>query len=42
MVVGPLAELKPRLEALDLGALDVRNASGEAMKAARAVRSSRR
>ena len=42
VVVGPLAELKPRLEALNLGALEVRDASGEAVKAARAVRSSRR
>ena len=39
VVVGPLADLKPRLEALELGPLDVRNASGEAAKAARAVRS---
>jgi zinc protease len=42
VVVGPLADLKPRLEALGLGAVDVRNASGEAVKAARAVRSTRR
>jgi zinc protease len=42
VVVGPLAQLKPRLEALDLGRLDVRNASGEAIKAARAVRSTQR
>jgi len=42
VVVGPVGELKPRLEALDLGPLDVRNASGEAVKAARAVRSTHR
>jgi predicted Zn-dependent peptidase len=42
VVVGPMAELKPRLEALELGSVDVRSASGEAMKAAKAVRSSRR
>lgn len=42
VVVGPLAELKPRLQALELGALDVRDASGEASKAARAIRSTKR
>jgi zinc protease len=42
VVVGPMAELKPRLEALDLGALEIRNASGEAVKAVRAVRPSPR
>src|SRR5262249_59678182 len=42
VVVGPLAELKPRLEGLDLGAVEVRHASGQAVKAARAGRSTRR
>jgi zinc protease len=42
VVVGPLAELRPRLEALELGAVSVRSATGEAVKATRAVRSGSR
>ena len=38
VVVGPLAELRPRLEALGLGDLALRDATGEAVKAARAVK----
>jgi predicted Zn-dependent peptidase len=38
VVVGPLAELRPRLEALGLGALALRDATGEAVKATRAVK----
>ena len=40
VVVGPLAELRPKLEALGLGAIALRDATGEAVKAARAVKSS--
>jgi len=40
VVVGPLAELRPRLEALELGSIALRDATGEAVKAARAVKSS--
>ena len=40
VVVGPLAELRPRLEALELGNIALRDATGEALKAARAVKSS--
>ena len=36
VVVGPLAELRPRLEALELGNIALRDATGEALKAARA------
>src|SRR5678815_3963883 len=39
VVVGPLAELRPRLEALGLGGIALRDATGEAIKAARAARS---
>ncbi len=39
VVVGPLAELRPRLEALGLGAIAVRDATGDAVKAARAAKS---
>jgi len=39
VVVGPLAELRPRLEALGLGSLALRDATGEAVKAVRAVKS---
>jgi len=39
VVVGPLAELRPRLEALGLGSIALRDATGEAIKAARAVKS---
>ena len=39
VVVGPLAELRPRLEALGLGDIALRDATGEAVKAARAVKS---
>lgn len=42
VVVGPLAELRPRLEALELGTIALRDATGEAVKAARAVKSSTR
>ena len=38
VVVGPLAELRPRLEALGLGSIALRDATGEAVKAARAVK----
>jgi predicted Zn-dependent peptidase len=38
VVVGPLAELRPRLEALGLGNIALRDATGEAVKAARAVK----
>jgi predicted Zn-dependent peptidase len=40
VVVGPLAELRPRLEALELGSIALRDATGQAIKAARAVKSS--
>jgi zinc protease len=39
VVVGPLAELRPGLEALGLGSIALRDATGEAIKAARAVKS---
>jgi len=39
VVVGPLAELRPRLEALGLGAIALRDARGEAVKAVRAAKS---
>jgi hypothetical protein len=39
VVVGPLAELRPRLEALGLGSIALRDATGEAVKATRAVKS---
>ena len=39
VVVGPLADLRPRLEALGLGAIALRDATGEAVKAARAAKS---
>jgi len=39
VVVGPLAELRPRLEALGLGNIALRDATGEAVKAAQAVKS---
>jgi zinc protease len=39
VVVGPLAELRPRLEALGLGGIALRDATGEAVKATRAVKS---
>ena len=39
VVVGPLAELRPRLEALGLGSIALRDATGAAVKAARAVKS---
>ena len=38
VVVGPLAEIRPRLEALGLGSIALRDATGEAVKAARAVK----
>lgn len=38
VVVGPLAQLRPRLEALGLGNIALRDATGEAVKAARAVK----
>ena len=38
VVVGPLAELRPGLEALGLGPITLRDASGNAVKAARAVK----
>ena len=40
VVVGPLADLRQRLEALGLGAIALRDARGEAVKAARAAGSS--
>ena len=39
VVVGPLAELRPRLEALGLGAIALRDPTGRAVKPARAVKS---
>ncbi|MGZ3481786.1 MAG: hypothetical protein ACXU81_15630, partial [Myxococcaceae bacterium] len=39
VVVGPLAELRAGLEALDLGPIALRNATGQAVKAAQAVKS---
>ncbi|HET9038322.1 MAG TPA: pitrilysin family protein [Myxococcaceae bacterium] len=39
VVVGPLTQLQPRLEALGLGSIALRDATGEAIKAARAVKS---
>jgi len=39
VVVGPLADLRPRLEALGLGAIALRDATGEAVKAAQAAKS---
>jgi len=39
VVVGPLSELRPRLEALGLGSIALRDATGEAVKATRAVKS---
>ena len=39
VVVGPLADLRPRLEALGLGAIALRDATGEAVKATRAAKS---
>lgn len=39
VVVGPLAQLRAGLEALDLGPIALRNATGQAVKAAQAVKS---
>jgi zinc protease len=40
VVVGPLAELRAGLVALDIGPIALRNATGEALKAAQAVKAS--